>query len=289
MMTSRGIPYFRFYPTDFMHGVRGLSAQEVGVYTMILCRIYEENGPVEHNALRLATYCGMRVKTFSDTLDKLVALGKLTVSDGMVHNRRASTEISSRANDLKNNSKAGKASAKKRQQKQRMTATVVQRQANHTDTDTDTDKEKSSVPYGTDADGVFEGGVDDDLEGVQPFDPPRHDPPPQPPPVDLGKVLFDAAISVMGARGVSASHARSMAGRWLRDGFSREDLIAALDACRRDGAADPIPWMNARLAAMRGARVDPRYREETDFLRSEQQKAERELARLRAEQGGTAA
>ncbi|MDF3904676.1 HNH endonuclease [Paracoccus sp. AS002] len=74
---SRHIPYFSFYPADFMNGVRGLSAQEVGVYTMILCRIYEENGPIEANALRLSTYCWMREKTFTTVIEKLVVLGKL--------------------------------------------------------------------------------------------------------------------------------------------------------------------------------------------------------------------
>lgn len=137
-MTSR-IPYFDFYPADFMHGVRGLSAQDVGVYTMILCRIYEENGPVEYNSIRLATYCGMREATFIKTFEKLVTLDKFQVEDGMISNRRAIIEISNRANKLKINSKAGKASAEKRQQKQRRDPTDVQRTFNHTDTDTDTD------------------------------------------------------------------------------------------------------------------------------------------------------
>ena len=121
-----------------MNGVRGLTAQEVGVYTMLLCRIYEENGPIERNDLRLATYCGMRVPTFSKTLDKLIALGKFSVSDGMVSNRRAEAEISNRSNDLKIASLAGKVSAQKRQQNQGSDPTGVERPFNHTDTDTDT-------------------------------------------------------------------------------------------------------------------------------------------------------
>jgi len=137
-MSDRRIPYFDFYPTDFMHGVRGLSAQEVGVYTMVLCRIYEENGPVECNAMILATYCGMRETTFVKTLEKLVCLDKFQLSGGMISNRRAMVEISSRANKLKINSKAGKASAQKRLQKQSQGSTGGQRTINHTDTDTDT-------------------------------------------------------------------------------------------------------------------------------------------------------
>ncbi len=139
-MTSHHASWFKFYPADFMNGVRGLSAQEVGLYTMLLARIYEENGPVEYHPLRLSTYCGMREATFVKTLEKLLALGKITLRDGMLSNTRAEAEISNRSHDLKNASKAGKASAEKRQQNQRQDATSVQQAFNHTDTDTDTDK-----------------------------------------------------------------------------------------------------------------------------------------------------
>lgn len=142
---SKHIPYFDFYPADFMHGVRGLSAQEVGVYTMMLCRIYEENGPVEFHVKRLATYCGMREATFKKTVETLIELGKLDLRDGAIFNRRAEVEISSRANKLKINSKAGKASAEKRQQNQQVSPTDVQRTFNHTDTDTDTEATLNSV------------------------------------------------------------------------------------------------------------------------------------------------
>ncbi|MGK8640432.1 DUF1376 domain-containing protein [Brucella anthropi] len=158
-MSRDRIPYFDFYPSDFMHGVRGLSAQEVGVYTMMLCRIYEENGPVEFHVMRLATYCGMRESTFVKTVEKLIELGKLQLIEGMITNHRAEAEISSRANKLKNNSKAGKASAEKRQQKQRPNSTDVQQTFNHTDTDTDTDitsSLRSDVSIKPDFDSEFE-------------------------------------------------------------------------------------------------------------------------------------
>jgi len=136
-MSEKRIPWFRFYPADFMDGVRGLSAQEVGLYTMLLCRMYEESGAIEDHTLRLSTYCGMREKTFTATLDKLVALGKIRRRDGMLTNDRAEAEIADRSDDLKIASAAGKASAKKRQQKQGKASTGVQRAFNHTDTDID--------------------------------------------------------------------------------------------------------------------------------------------------------
>lgn len=139
-------PYFNFYPADFMNGVRGLSAQEVGVYTMLLCRIYEEDGPVEYHVRRLATYCGMREATFEKVVEKLVDLGKMSIGNGMLSNARAEAEISKRANGLEIASRAGKASAEKRQQNQRTEATPVQRAFNHTDTE---EEKKEREPIGS--------------------------------------------------------------------------------------------------------------------------------------------
>ena len=122
-----------------MNGVRGLSAQQVGVYMMLLCRIYEEDGTIEYHELRLATYCGMRQNTFKKTVEQLIELDKFQLVDGRLNNRRAETEISSRADNLKKKSKAGKASAQKTQQKQGPPSTPVEQVFNDTDTDTDTD------------------------------------------------------------------------------------------------------------------------------------------------------
>lgn len=145
-MSKPRIPYFDFYPADFMHGIRGLTAQEVGIYTMLLCRIYEENGPVEYHPARLATYCGSRESTFVKAFDRLVDLGKLVVTDGCFMNPRAEREIESRKSKLENNSRAGKISAEKKQQKQAGASTTVQRAVNHTDTDTDTvEKEEANA------------------------------------------------------------------------------------------------------------------------------------------------
>lgn len=148
-----------------MHGVRGLSAQEVGVYTMVLCRIYEENGPVEYNVMRLSTYCGMREATFVKTMARLVDLDKFQLSDGMISNRRAMKEISNRADKLKINSKAGKASAEKRQQKQSIDPTDVQRTFNHTDTDTDSYTADARDPLaGRDGDMLDALGITDETK-----------------------------------------------------------------------------------------------------------------------------
>lgn len=127
-----------------MNGVRGLSAQQVGVYMMLLCRIYEEDGTIEFHELRLATYCGMRQNTFKKTVEQLIELDKFQLVDGHLNNRRAETEISSRADNLKKKSKAGKASAQKTQQKQGQPPTPVEQVSNDTEEEEDTDTYISS-------------------------------------------------------------------------------------------------------------------------------------------------
>lgn len=211
------IPYFSFYPSDFMNGIRGLSAQEVGVYTMLLCRIYEENGPIENHALRLATYCGMRVPTFEKTLSRLIELGKITVTDQGLFNGRAATEIAKRSDGLKNSSKAGKASAEKRQQNQAKNPTTVERPFNHTDKDTDKER---TVAKATDSEAV----------------------------VDPAKAVWKFGVEALSAHGLHPDRARTMIGKWRKDHPGKDaDILTAIIDCGREGIVDPIPWIQARL------------------------------------------
>jgi hypothetical protein len=132
--------------------------------------MYEESGPIKANMLRLSTYCGVRGKAFEKVFQKLVDLDKIQVADGMVSNRRAMIEIQNRADDLKNKSKAGNASAKKRKENNASAPTDDERTPNHTDTDTDTDnidggdsaglefREKVLIAAGHDASGVTANG-----------------------------------------------------------------------------------------------------------------------------------
>lgn len=167
---NKGLPWFKFYPADFMHGVRGLGPREVGIYTMLLCKIYEEGGPIEYHARRLSTYCGVPLKTFEIVMETLVNLGKIQEVEGRLINARAEAEIASREADLKNASKAGKASAEKRQQKQQKQATDVEQPFNNKEEDTDKEydgddtreREVSQLPAGaTDREHILKAiGVD---------------------------------------------------------------------------------------------------------------------------------
>lgn len=144
-MSGKRVPYFNFYPTDFMRGVRGMTPQEVGIYAMLLCLIYEQNGPVAMNPPRLSAYCGCRVTTLEKAISRLAELGRITVTDGMVMDDRAADEIAKREHALKLQSRAGEISAEKRKQNQGKTATDVQPTFNHTDTDKEEEKKEAKA------------------------------------------------------------------------------------------------------------------------------------------------
>lgn len=250
---SRGIPYFDFYPADFMHGVRGLSAQEVGVYTMMLCRIYEENGPVERHDLRLATYCGMREKSFAKALEKLIELGKLVEVDGHITNRRAAAEIASRANKLKKNISAGKASAEKRQEKQREASTDVQHAFNHTDTDTDI------------RDG---GGGDAHAREAEPGPEPAPTKVPAYETAGLRERILDACgvDPISGLTGPSGRMIGTQAdmaevGRWQRDlGLTGDQVVEAIRdvmARKRDGPPSSLTYFRPAMQRLAGSLSEP--------------------------------
>ena len=207
------IPYFNFYPSDFIKGVRGLTPQEVGIYTMLLCRIYEENGPIDLHTGRLAAYCGCSEKIVAKVIERLVYLGRINLIDGRLSDDRADAEIVKRENALKLQSRAGEISAQKRKQNQGKQATDVQRNGNHTDTEPD----KSSVANATDGEAV-----------------------------DFAKQLFERAVVFLGRHGVKEAQARSFVGK-LRKGHDDPAIFAAFVACGKAGAIDPIPWITANL------------------------------------------
>ena len=44
-------PWFKFYPSDWLGGTRGLTAEETGVYITMIAMMYEAGGGLPHNHL----------------------------------------------------------------------------------------------------------------------------------------------------------------------------------------------------------------------------------------------
>ncbi|HKL70863.1 YdaU family protein [Salibaculum sp.] len=95
-------PFIKFYPSDFLGGVGGLSPAERGTYITLLCLIYEAGQPIPRDDARLSRRCGAPKAAFRRMLEALLDQGKITETDGMLSNRRAEKALMDRTNRTQN-------------------------------------------------------------------------------------------------------------------------------------------------------------------------------------------
>ena len=85
-------PWIKWYSADFLNGSADLSPNEIAIYIVILCRIYDEDGPIPHDVQKIARRCNMRVPQCQKALMTLLDEEKL-ISDGeFIDNKRAQKE-----------------------------------------------------------------------------------------------------------------------------------------------------------------------------------------------------
>jgi hypothetical protein len=94
-MTANKIRRVDFSPDEFLAGVNGMRADEIGVYWVVCSLIYSRGGPVDNDPQWIGRICSFhRATDCRRCLDRLIALGKLTVNaDGQLENGRAMTEL----------------------------------------------------------------------------------------------------------------------------------------------------------------------------------------------------
>jgi len=89
-------PWFKFFPSDWMSGVSGLSAAERGVYVTLLAMMYDHGAPIKRDDGRLARACGLPKFGFSRAVEALIGEGKIKFEDGFLFNERAKTQLTER-------------------------------------------------------------------------------------------------------------------------------------------------------------------------------------------------
>jgi len=157
------VPYFKCYPSDFLSGVVGLDAQEIGVYTVVLMMIYDRGGPVACDYKRLGLRCGLRPTSVQKVVERLIEYGKLHLDPhGRLTNSRAEKEVKSREKLAENSRKNGTRGGRKPAQRlneingARNPAGFIQ--ATHAEPDTRNQKpEARSLRYGREATGLGPG------------------------------------------------------------------------------------------------------------------------------------
>ncbi|OPB34954.1 YdaU family protein [Bartonella taylorii] len=113
---SSRLPYVCWYQNDFLGGVRGMRAHEIGIYTILLNEMYARGRPLELSVERLARLCGCDKRTFTNVLEMLIEEGKILNLAGGLWNKRCENVFQERAKLLEQKSFAGRSSAKKRKE-----------------------------------------------------------------------------------------------------------------------------------------------------------------------------
>jgi uncharacterized protein YdaU (DUF1376 family) len=119
-ITPMSDPWFRFFPSDWISGVSGLSAAERGVYVTLLALMYDANGPLKRDDSRLSRQCGLPKAGFVRALESLIETGKIVSNgDGCLFNNRAKNELTERENRTRTASDAATSRWEKEKKKQR--------------------------------------------------------------------------------------------------------------------------------------------------------------------------
>ncbi|UTO28166.1 YdaU family protein [Bartonella harrusi] len=113
---SSTLPYVCWYQNDFLGGVRGMRAHEIGIYTILLNEMYARGRPLDLSVERLARLCGCDKRTFVNVLEMLIQEGKILNLPHGLWNKRCENIFQERVKLLEQKSFAGRSSAKKRKQ-----------------------------------------------------------------------------------------------------------------------------------------------------------------------------
>lgn len=89
-------PWFKFYPSDWLNGTRGLSLEERGAYMTLLALMYDQQGAIPDDERWMCGALDCDVRVWRRLRDKLCRYGKITPNtDGFLVNRRVLEEVRS--------------------------------------------------------------------------------------------------------------------------------------------------------------------------------------------------
>lgn len=108
------LPYCTWYQDDFLGGIRGMTAAEIGVYSVMLNLMYSRGTALAMPETRLARFCGLPVNKLKPIILSLIEEGKILVLAVGYWNERVDKVLVKRKSEHLNNSFAGTESARKR-------------------------------------------------------------------------------------------------------------------------------------------------------------------------------
>ncbi len=87
------LTYVQWHIRDFLQGVRGMKADQIGIYTIVLLLIYDSMGMLRDDDKFVAGHCQIDVRTYRKIREQLIGIGKVYEADGYLYNNRAQAEI----------------------------------------------------------------------------------------------------------------------------------------------------------------------------------------------------
>ena len=118
-MSTSDLPWFRFYPSDWLGGTRGMSATEAGIYITLIANMYDRMEPLPEDYDRLARLCGTTKSALKKTIKTLIEDKKIVRIEGGFWNKKVQKEIEFREEKSNKSSSAAKKRWEKDQQNQR--------------------------------------------------------------------------------------------------------------------------------------------------------------------------
>ena len=103
-----------WYPDDWLSGTTELSLEEEGAYGRICMLIYSKGRPIPDNDRWLASSCRVSTRKWRTLRRALIDKGKITVSDGMIHQERCEKELEKAATSARKQAESGAKGGRKR-------------------------------------------------------------------------------------------------------------------------------------------------------------------------------
>jgi len=217
-----GLPYYKRYPRDFIEGTIGMPFEMKAAYGLILDLIYMQGGTLPDDSRYISGLLGCSVKKWNALRALLLDAGKIEVRGEHLGNLRADKELET----------LGKLQDKQRENRSRpnKNKTLPSPRFDHTEPDTDKDSVEAKASPGSDA-------ADDPVA-----------------------VMFRAGRALLAEAGVNGRQAGSLLGKW-RKAHGEAAVITALGRAKREGAIDPVAFIEGCFRATSAKANEPAYGE----------------------------
>jgi len=207
--------FYKMDPSKWDFGTSDLSLEEEAAYLRIVNAIHKHDGPVPDNDRVLAGMFRTSTRKARALVDALIKAGKLTVEDDKIWNEKARSDMVQRGFVTISRSESGAKGGRTRAENAaKALLNKDTAQANASSRIEENRRDKSSVDKST---------------GVST-------------PPDPVKVMFDSGVRFLGQAGIPDGKARGILGKW-RGAHGAEAVIAALGKAQREGAIDPVAFI----------------------------------------------